>query len=448
MLKSILFKAVDSAPLIIFRIILGFLLAAESFGAIATGWVKSTLIEPDFTFSFIGLEWLQPLPGSGMYFYFFAMGLLGIAIMLGFRYKISMILYTILWSGVYFMQKTSYNNHYYLLLLICFIMIFLPANQEKSLDVKLKYKVIKQTMPNWIRFIFIAMVGIVYTYAAIAKFYPDWLDGTYTRNLLATAPIFDFIPRDSFLGILFKQKWFYLFIAYAGIFYDLFIVPLLLFKRTRTIALISSLAFHLFNSITLHIGIFPYFALSFALFFYPPGRIRKLFLRNTKKEEINPTLDYQNQRIFYYLFIPFLIIQLLLPLRHYFIEGNVFWTEEGHRLSWRMMLRNRSGFITFKVINNATKSSEIYDYRKKLSPKQAHALTTKPDFIWQFCQRIKADYPNQDISIYIDCKNAINNGKYLTLIDPNYDMAKAQWDYLFHNKWIVLHPANKVFLKP
>lgn len=448
MLKSIFFKAVDSSPLIVFRIILGFLLAAESFGAIFTGWVKQTLIEPDFTFSFIGLDWLQPLPSYGMYFYFSVMGFLGIAIMLGFRYKISMILYTVLWAGVYFMQKTSYNNHYYLLLLICFIMIFLPANQEKSLDVKLGNTSFKQTMPNWIRIVFMTMVGIVYTYAAIAKFYPDWLDGTYTRNLLATAPIFDFIPRDSFLSYLFSQKWFYLFIAYAGICYDLFIVPLLLFKRTRTIALIGSLVFHLFNSITLHIGIFPYFALSFALFFYPPNQIRKLFLRNTRTEESIPALDYQNQKIFYYLFVPFLIIQLLLPLRHHCIKGNVFWTEEGHRLSWRMMLRNRSGFISFKVVHNDTKRTEIYDYRKKLSPKQANALATKPDFIWQFCQHIKADFPNEDISIYIDCKNAINHGKYLTLINPDYDMAKAEWNYFFHNEWIVLHPSAKVFLKP
>ncbi|MFT6320530.1 MAG: hypothetical protein ACJAT4_001455, partial [Granulosicoccus sp.] len=38
----------------------GFLMVAESFGAIATGWVKKTLVDPQFTFSFFGFEWLQP----------------------------------------------------------------------------------------------------------------------------------------------------------------------------------------------------------------------------------------------------------------------------------------------------------------------------------------------------------------------------------------------------
>jgi hypothetical protein len=63
MLKSI-FTSIDNTPLILFRIFFGFLIACESFGAIATGWVKSVLIDPQFTFSFIGMEWLQPLPGN------------------------------------------------------------------------------------------------------------------------------------------------------------------------------------------------------------------------------------------------------------------------------------------------------------------------------------------------------------------------------------------------
>ena len=122
-----LFKAIDNSPLVVFRIFFGFLVACESFGAIFTGWVKRILIDPQVTFSFIGFEWLKPLPGFGMYFYFIAMGVFGLAIMLGYRYRIAIISYTILWAGVYFMQKTAYNNHYYLLLLISFLTVILQA---------------------------------------------------------------------------------------------------------------------------------------------------------------------------------------------------------------------------------------------------------------------------------------------------------------------------------
>ena len=432
-MNQLFFKNIDNSPLIVFRIFFGFLISCESFGAIITGWVKRVLIEPKFTFSFIGLEWLQPLPGYGMYFYFIIMGLFGIAIMLGYRYRVAIIGYTILWAGVYFMQKTSYNNHYYLLLIISFYMIFLPANQYASLDVK-QQRIHKQnTMPYWISLLFIVQVTIVYFYAAIAKFYPDWLDGTFTKLLLSGT------TSNEFLLKIFLNKYFYLFIAYAGILFDLLIVPLLLFKKTRTIALAASLSFHLFNAIFLQIGIFPFFALSFSLFFYPPEKIRKLFFKNKLSIEEPIAYNYSRKRIFLYFLIPFLFIQFILPLRHHLIEGNVLWTEEGHRLSWRMMLRKRDGFINFKIKNNDTGEITSYDYHKNLSPKQANTLATKPDFIWQYCQRIKQEYRGKNISIFIDCKNSINKGEFKMLIDPKQDFVKAEWDYFWHNEWVLLH---------
>ena len=431
---KILFKAIDNSPLIVFRILFGFLIACESFGAILTGWVKRVLTDPQFTFSFIGFEWLQPLPGFGMYFYFVLMGFFGLAIMLGYRYRIAITSYTILWAGVYFMQKSSYNNHYYLLLLISFLLIFLPANRYASLDVKQNRVSEEKTMPYWISLLFIIQVGIVYVFASLAKFYPDWLDGTFTKNLLSGTT-----SRPFFLE-LFSQKWFYLFIAYAGILFDLLIVPFLLFKKTRTLALIASVIFHIFNSITLQIGIFPFFALTFALFFYEPETIRRLFLRKKPKlEDENLSQNLYGKRIVYFLMIPYLIIQIALPLRHHFIEGDVLWTEEGHRLSWRMMLRERNGYITIQIKDLKTGSVSIYNYRKNLTNKQAQNLATKPDFIWQYCQRIKEEYKGKPIAIYIDCKNSINRKEYKNLIDPNYDMAKAEWNYFAHNEWILLY---------
>lgn len=427
------FKAIDNSPLIVFRIFFGFLVACESFGAIVTGWVKRVFIDPEFTFSFIGFDWLQPLPGYGMYCYFILMGFFGLAIMLGYRYRIAIIAYTLLWAGAYFMQKSSYNNHYYLLLLISFLLIFLPANRYASLDVKQDRVKEENTMPYWISFLFIIQIAIVYIFASIAKLYPDWLDGTFTRNLLADS------TKVIALKKLFLHKWFFMFIAYMGILFDLLIVPLLLFKRTRIFALIASLIFHLFNAVFLEIGIFPFFALTFALFFYEPETIRRLFLsKKPKLEDENLSHNFYGKRILYFLMIPYLIIQIALPLRHHFIEGDVLWTEEGHRLSWRMMLRERNGYITIKIKDTISGEESIYNYRKNLTDKQAQNLATKPDFIWQYCQRIKEEYKGKPIAIYIDCKNSINRKEYKTLIDPKFDMAKAKWSHFKHNKWIEL----------
>jgi len=429
---KIFFKAIDNSPLIVFRMFFGFLVACESFGAILTGWVKRVLIDPQVTFSFIGFEWLKPLPGFGMYFYFIAMGVFGLAIMLGYRYRIAIISYTILWAGAYFMQKTAYNNHYYLLLLISFLMIFLPSNSYASLDVRQNRIKEENTMPYWISLLFIIQVAIVYVFASIAKFYPDWLDGTFTRNLLADS------TNVIALKKLFLQKWFYLFIAYMGIIFDLLIVPLLLFKKTRMLALLASLTFHLFNAIFLEIGIFPFFALTFVLFFYEPETIKSVFLRKkTSIETDNGHSNYYGKKIVFFLIIPYLIIQLLLPLRHHFIEGDVLWTEEGHRLSWRMMLRERNGFIHIRIKDLKTGEESLYDYRKNLTDKQIQNLATKPDIIWQYCQYIKKEFKGKEIAIFIDCKNSINRKEYKTLIDPKFDMAKAKWNYFRHNEWLL-----------
>ena len=137
-LARLFFQPIDNAQLILFRIIYGSLLTIEAWGAIATGWVRRTLIEPQFTFHFIDFPFLQPLGGNGMIYYFLLMGLFGLMVTLGFRYRLAIVSYSIMWAGVYFMQKTSYNNHYYLMLLFNFIFCFLPANRYHSIDVKMK----------------------------------------------------------------------------------------------------------------------------------------------------------------------------------------------------------------------------------------------------------------------------------------------------------------------
>lgn len=438
-MKNRLFLQIDNAPLIIFRIFLGFLLSCETFGAILTGWVKENLVTPKFTFSHIGMDWLQPLPGNGMYFYFAAMGVLGLLVMIGYKYRWTLGMYTLLWAGAYFMQKTSYNNHYYLLLLVCIIMLFLPANKYASVDVRKNPEIKRLTMPAWCSWVMILQISIVYFFATLAKFYPDWLDGTFTRNLLSRS------VSNSFLHDIMTHEWFYLFIAYAGILFDLLIVPLLLFKKTRTYAFIASLIFHIFNSITLQIGIFPFFALTFVVFFYPPETIRKLFLKKKPKvEDTDTSILYEGKNTVLYFFIPFFILQLVLPLRHYFIKGDVLLTEEGHRLSWRMMLRTRSGGTTFKIIDKKTEQPLVYNFNEELTYKQISSMETKPDMIWQTAQRIKKHFAAQgkDVAVYAHTQVSINDRPYQTLIDPKTDLAAASWNYFSHCEWVLL-PDDK-----
>lgn len=431
-MQAQLFKPIDNSPLIIFRIFFGLLLAIESFGAIATGWVKRIFIDTEFTFSHIGFEWLQPLPGNGMYFYYAVMGIFGLLIMLGYQYRLSIVGFTILWTGVYLMQKSSYNNHYYLLILIGIIMFFLPANQYASLDAKKNPAIKSLSMPQWCSWIVLLQISIMYFFAAVAKFYPDWLNGTFTRLLF----IHHHFP---IVQPVLNHHWFHLFIAYSGIAFDLLIIPLFLNKKTRTIAFISALLFHLFNSVILQIGIFPFFALSFVVFCYPPEAIRKLFFKNKPKLEIE-AISYTTKPVLLWFFIPYFIVQLALPIRHLFIPHDVLWTEEGHRLSWRMMLRSRSGDTQFRILDKETQTLIPYDYKKRLSRKQQNFVASTPDGIWQMAQKIKKEFAakNQAVEIYVDSKIAINQGIYFPFIDPTVNFATADWNYFSHNSWILV----------
>jgi vitamin K-dependent gamma-carboxylase len=439
-MKNRLLLEVDNAPLIIFRIFFGLLVACESFGAILTGWVYKNFIAPKFTFTHIGLEWIKPLPGYGMYFYFCAMGLLGLMIMAGYKYRLSIIAFTALWTASYLMQKTSYNNHYYLLIVISTMLVFLPANRYASIDAVHNPAIKKFTMPAWCSLVMIAQITIVYVYASLAKFYPDWLNGTFTKILFE-----EYLTFTNNEGV---KNAFYVFIAYAGIAFDLLIVPLFLYKRTRTMALIASVIFHIFNSITLKIGIFPFFALGFVVFFYPSEKIRRLFFKK-KPPVVSQAVDTEGKNILYYLFVPFLLLQMLLPLRHYFIEGDVLWTEEGHRLSWRMMLRQRSGNTVFKVVDKKAGLTEFYKSEGAITSKQKFIMDTKPDMIWQMAQKIKKEYnaKGRDVAVYADTWVSINKKPAKMLIDPNVDLATAKWDHIKHNKWILLYDEDGKIVK-
>ncbi len=433
MLKQFLFKPIDNAALVVFRVLYGFLVAAECYGAIATGWVKKNLIEPQFTFNFIGFEWLQPLPGNGMYIYFAIMGTLGLLIMIGYKYRFSAFAFAIMWTAVYLMQKTSYNNHYYLLMLLAYIMAFLPAHKDASFDARLNPRIHSNVMHNYVRWIIIVQLFIVYTYASVAKCYADWLDLSIIEILMRS-------KKDYFLiGNLLQQRWLHWCVAIFGILFDLLIVPALLWKPTRKWAFAFSIFFHLFNSYIFRIGIFPYLSLAFTVFFFEPQTIRKIFLR--KKEVIIPTAipKPKNHQLVLGILTVYFSVQIALPLRHHFFKDDVLWTEEGHRLSWRMMLRSRSGILTVRVVNKETGKITVVDINDHVTKKQGRKVACYPDFTWQFAQYLKRFYAEkgEDVAVYVDNRVRVNQHKFRPFIDPKVDLASVPWKHFAHNEWIL-----------
>ncbi len=453
MFSEYFFRKIDNSALSIFRILFGLLIMAECWGAILTGWVTNNMVDPKLTFTFIGFEWLNEFLGPHMYYYFGVMGFMGLFITFGFAYRFAMIAFALMWSFSYWMQKTSYNNHYYLFLLVSWMMTIIPAHQFLSVDSFLFPKIKRLTCKNWVRVFFIVQMFIVYTFAALNKIYPDWFNGVFLNQHFIK---YEYLISNKFhlegLGKIVGSIEFSQVIAWLGFFFDLLIVPAMLFSRTRGFALKCAIFFHVFNSIVFGIGIFPFFSLAMMIFFYNPDRVQEIFFKSKSfmmDRNDDEGLITSRRIVFSYALMLYFVWQVYLPVRHLFIPGNVFWTEEGHRMSWRMMLRRKSADVT--VYTSVPDQKGKYGKREKvnlseyLSFKQESRFAISPDMIWQMAQFIKADYEKKgikDVKVFVDCKISLNGSPYYQFTNPDVNLAKVKWSYFGHQNWLKNKPKE------
>ena len=73
------------------------------------------------------------------------------------------------------------------------------------------------------------------------------------------------------LGDLFQKNWVHYFMSWAGMFYDLLIPFLLLYKPTRIFAFLLVIFFHVFTKVLFPIGMFPFIMIVGALIFFSPN---------------------------------------------------------------------------------------------------------------------------------------------------------------------------------
>ncbi len=433
--NHVLFKPVDNISIVIFRMVFGCLILLECWGAIISGWVAETFVKPHFTFTFIGFGWTHFLLGKPMYAYYGVMGCLGILIALGLFYRLATVGFTLLWGLSYFMQKSHYNNHYYLVFLVSFILIGLSPHRASALDTKRKPAIQRNFCESWEVLILKVQIAVVYFFAAWAKFYPGWLRARPIAIWFAAKKHYFLI------GDWLQNSYVQYAIAYGGIAFDLLFIPLLLFRKTRNLAVCLALVFHLFNSMVFQIGIFPYFALTFTLFYYPSDEVRRFFgLR--AHPGLPSTCPFSNRRLITTGVSLYLLIQIFLPLRHYLIPGYELWTAEGHRMAWRMMLRTRSGSLRIKIRNPQTGAERYADYNRDLTPRQAYRLKASPDMMWQYAQYLKEKSGNPNLEVYLHSKLSVNGSPYFPFIEEGVDLAHAQRSYFGHSDWILPVPKR------
>jgi hypothetical protein len=242
----------------------GLILLVECWRFWSKGWIERYYIEPEFLFKYYGFGWVEPWPGEGMYWHFAALAVLSLLILLGLLYRLAAVLFFFAFTYVFLLDQARYLNHFYLVILIAFILMVIPAPRFGA------------TAPGWSLWLFRLQFEVMYLYAGIVKVNADWLRLEPMGMWLAR--------RDDWplVGELLLQDWVVAVASYGAILLHIVGAPLLLVKATRGWVMAIYFAFHLMNHFLFNIGIFPWLAMAGTLLFLEPDWPKRA-LRATKR---------------------------------------------------------------------------------------------------------------------------------------------------------------------
>ena len=447
----------DAASIAVFRMGFGVILMWEVWRYFDHNWIKAYFTGKDIYFTYPLFHWVHPWPSLElMELHFLFIGLCALLVTLGLLYRPAAIGLFVSCSYVFLLEEARYLNHFYFVMLVALAMVFVPANRIWSLDSVIKRKFnrwpfLRNTtglIDTWAVWYIRLQFGITYLYGGIAKLNPDWLRGYPLSNWISGS------DDVLFIGPYVHERWMGLFLSYSGLLLDLAFVPLLLWKRTRWLGFSLALAFNLMNAELFNIGIFPWLMIVGTLIFFEPDWPKRLWdtitmhkenrLRYTQMrwEEIRSRgqLSYftTGQKVLVSFLVCFALFQILFPFRHLLYPGEVHWTEEGHKFSWRMKLRSKSGRAVFVIKEPSEDKTWAVEPEAYLNSRQESKMKTRPDMILFFAHWLR-DYYNQqgmDVEVYADSWASLNGREFQRLIDPSVNLAEVQWS-LFPSQWIV-----------
>lgn len=444
---DLLFREVSVTPLIAFRIVIGSLFLFSTVRFVSNGWVRQLYIDPPFHFSYLGFDWVQPLPGSWMYLPFIVMILASTGIIFGAFYRVSAMLFFVGFTYVELLDKSYYLNHYYFVSLVSFLLIWMPANVQFSVDAKRNPAIRRNTIPQWPIFLLRFQLGIVYCFAGIAKINSDWLLEAQPLRMWLQA--FRDLPL---VGNLLATSWVAFVFSWFSCFYDLTIPFFLSSSKTRNIAYLFVIVFHLLTWMLFPIGVFPWVMIFSTLIFFPASFHEK-WIRLLEKafnwtHPVSVPGSMRRSPIVPGCISLFLFAQLIIPFRYVLYPDNLFWHEEGFRFSWRVMLMEKKGYATFYVEDRKTGGSIEINNTNYLSPQQIDQMSRQPDMIIQFAHYLGHKYRDTLLRFGSESVHLVNPkvgaDVYVTLngrpnqqfVSRNTDLMQEEYN-LKHRTWII-----------
>ncbi len=461
-------RTTDFAWLAAFRFCFGAVMAISMARFIAYGWIDNFFVNPRFHFKYWGFEWVEPLSAFGMYAVFWGLFVSALGMALGLFYRVSAALFVLGFGYVQLIDVTNYLNHYYLAWLLSCLLLVSPAARTWSLDASLRQRAAdvdsadRGVALGWL-VVFRVQVAVVYTYAGIAKAHADWLlDAQPLRIWLGSR------TEMPVLGALFTVDGMPLLMSWCGFLFDTTVVAFLLWSRTRWLAYAAVLVFHTMTRSLFPIGMFSTIMVLAALVFFPPDWPRTLLRRifaslpvavnerwrawangSFANESVLPCPSTPRpawvRHLAFAAAASFCAWQVLVPLRFLAYGGNVRWHEQGMRFSWRVMVREKNGSVTFHVRDPRTERTFTVAPRAYLTRLQEREMSGQPDLILQLAHRIRDDYSTQlgaPVEVRVEALVSLNGRRSLPLVDPTVNLA-AESDGLWPYHWVLPAPTSR-----
>ena len=451
-INNLINKKANIAPLVVFRIIFGFMMAISTLRFILKGWVEDLYVTPTYYFTYYGFDWVNPFDGPTMHLLFWVMFACAILIMLGLFYRINIIIYFLLFTYIELVDKTNYLNHYYFISCISFILMFLPANRSFSLDCFFGICQIKNYCSSWMINCIKLQIGIVYLYAGISKLNYHWL--------FEAEPLINWLKHLSDFPIIGELLMFdttaYVF-SWFGAIFDLTIFFILINNKYRIWGYLVVVIFHIFTSIMFPIGVFPLVMIASTLIFFSDNFHNKVieFLSKLffiKKEHSNSerySYPLYSKKIIGIIYVLFFTLQLLLPFRFLLYPGKLFWNEQGYRFSWRVMLIEKAGYAQFYVHEPKKDRKMLINNKDYLTPQQEKMMATQPDMILQYAHFLRDEFTDSLIvesngekiqlnkpKITADVRVSLFNKGSKVFVDPNVNLSNINRGFK-HKDWIL-----------
>jgi hypothetical protein len=443
---------VDSAWLAVFRALFGLTLLTSTLRFLAYGWIDQLFVAPPFHFKYWGFSWVKVAPAAELHALFWLLAALCVLVSLGLFFRVAACGLFLGFTYLQLLDVTTYLNHYYLASLLSLLLACSPAGQTWSLDARFRPRMARSSVATAWLYLFRFQVAVVYTFAGLAKAHSDWLFHAEPLRIWllsrADAPI---------VGPILAHDWAAPVMSWAGFLFDTGIPWSLMQPRLRPYAYLLLIGFHGVTGLLFPIGMFPVIMVLSALVFFSPSWPRKLWALVPASVRARmpapdpqlapapaPVFSAPRHGVWLALAAAYCLFQLAFPLRFLAYGGSVRWHEQGMRFSWRVMVREKNGSITFVVRAPRVGRTFYVAPHQYLTRLQEREMSSQPDLILQLAHRIRDDYAAKgfgSVEVRADTWVSLNGRAIHRLIDPNADLSRIE-DGFGKADWILPEPSE------